>query len=540
MKQNIAPRPESKTAILSPNQRRAWRHYQSDPDSPSMNRPLAIMLSGEIREELITRTVELMIQRHEILRTSFRPSGDTAELKVREHIFVEVQSTDDLRDVPEEELQEELNWLLLEACEQPFEVEHELLIRFSVFQVSATEVIVLLVFHQLILDRSAEAIVIEEFGNLYSALVEQGAFDPASPNIQYSDYAYGLQQRIQTGGFDREFQYWKSKWSSNNVWTRLPTDHPALEFPSFQGAKQHVTLPQDLVDSLCRVAAEKSVDLADLVLSAFSLLLHIHSGSRDLIIGTDIDQYREHPCPSLIGLFDNPIGVRCQFSADTLDRLVYHTSLELKDAYAHQELPHDAVRELLELGDMDHQFMAVFSFRRNLPVPGDVTPSFKRHVFDNCTADYDWELNVQLIQAGLHIELSYNTDLFEPATIARALAQYENILGTLSHGLDVTLAQCMASSQSGAVADARGVSGHRPRPGNTFTEFTRADINQPIADRFRQQVALFPDNIAVQLMEEMCTYRQLDQRSNQIANSLLHRCGREQQRIAVLFGQGSP
>jgi len=537
MKRNITPRPESETPVLSPSQRRVWRQFKSDPDSPALNRPLAIFLSGKIQEALITRALELMIQRHEILRTNFKDSGDGVEQSVKQHVFLQAQSTENLLDIPEDELQEELNWLLLEACEQPFDPEKELLIRFSLFRVNANETILLLVLHQLILDSSAEATLIDEFGKLYCSLAQQSTYAPGSLSHQYSDYAYQLQQRIQIGDFDLALQFWKSKWLSNNVRMRLPSDHPPTELPRFQGAKKSRLLPQDVVDRLYRVAAEKSVDISDVLLSGFSLLLHMHSGSRDFIIGTDIERYREHPSPSLIGLFDNPIGVRCRISEETMERLVYETNLELRNAYAHKEIPYDAVRELLELGDAD-QFMAMFTFNRNCPLLGDDTLSIQRHAFDTCIADCDWELDVQSSQHGLHIELCYDIDLFEPATVSGALQQYENMLDAMSHGLEVTLAQCMASSQVVPDTGSTGPSGHRPRPQNNFTEFARDEIEQSIIDRFRQQVDLFPDNIAVQLLDEVCTYKQLDQRSNQIANCLLDKGNQEQQRIAVLFGQG--
>jgi hypothetical protein len=436
MKRNITPRPESATPVLSPNQRRVWRQFKSEPDSPALNRPLAISLSGNIQETLITRALELMVQRHEILRTSFRDSGDRVEQSIREHVLLEAQSIDDLCDIPEDELQEELNWLLLEACEQPFDVENDLLIRFSLFRVDANETILLLVIHKLILDRSAEAVLFDEFGKIYRSLAQQSSFDPGPLGHQYSDYAYELQQRIQTGVFDQSLQFWKSRWHGNSERARLPSDHPPPELPRFQGAKKSSLLPRNVADRLSTLAAEKSVDLSDLLLSGFSLLLHLHSGSRDFIIGTDIERYREHPSPSLIGLFDNPVGVRCQFSADTIERLVYEINLELLNANSHKEIPYDAMRELLELGDAD-QFMAMFTFAKNCPSQGNDTLSIKRHAFDSCIADHDWELDIHSTQDGLHIELSYDTDLFEPAS-----SQATNLhdLQTIDRGQGITLA----------------------------------------------------------------------------------------------------
>jgi amino acid adenylation domain-containing protein len=80
----------------------------------------------------------------------------------------------------------------------------------------------------------------------------------------------------------------------------------------------------------------------------------------------------------------------------------------------------------------------------------------------------------------------------------------------------------------------------RVGPTNTFVNFARHDIEQSIPDRFEQQVAKYPERIAVRTKSFTLTYAELDKAANRVAWAILDQEGQAQEPIALLFENGAP
>lgn len=77
-------------------------------------------------------------------------------------------------------------------------------------------------------------------------------------------------------------------------------------------------------------------------------------------------------------------------------------------------------------------------------------------------------------------------------------------------------------------------------PTRTFIEFKQEEIDQSISDRFEQQVATYPERIAVRSTRHTFTYDELNRVANRVARAILDRSDVPQQPVAVLFEHGVP
>ncbi len=77
-------------------------------------------------------------------------------------------------------------------------------------------------------------------------------------------------------------------------------------------------------------------------------------------------------------------------------------------------------------------------------------------------------------------------------------------------------------------------------PARTFIEFAREEIDQSISRRFEQQVARYPERIAVRSTQHTFTYGELNRAANRVARAILDRSDTQRQPIAVLFEHGAP
>ena len=76
------------------------------------------------------------------------------------------------------------------------------------------------------------------------------------------------------------------------------------------------------------------------------------------------------------------------------------------------------------------------------------------------------------------------------------------------------------------------------KPPKSYVRFQKEDIEKSIPKRFEQQVAKYPDNIAVKKNNRELTYRSLNNLSNRVGHTILHRRGESSEPIILLLHQG--
>ena len=67
-------------------QRRLWFLEQFESDSAIYNTPVAWRLSGALNRDALERSINEIIARHEILRTTFATEGETVVQQVAPHL----------------------------------------------------------------------------------------------------------------------------------------------------------------------------------------------------------------------------------------------------------------------------------------------------------------------------------------------------------------------------------------------------------------------------------------------------------------------
>jgi len=76
-------------------------------------------------------------------------------------------------------------------------------------------------------------------------------------------------------------------------------------------------------------------------------------------------------------------------------------------------------------------------------------------------------------------------------------------------------------------------------PSGVFVEFRKEEIEQSIPDRFEQQVAKYPNRIAVKTRNHTLTYGALNKGANRVARAILAQRGEVNEPIALLLEQGA-
>lgn len=497
---------------LSFAQERLWFLQQLDKNSVAYNLPAAIRLQGRLHTSILEQSLQTIVQRHEILRTTFVPIDGRTMQVIVPTLTLSLTVTD-LQQVPNPTT--ELQRLTRAEAQSPFDLATGPLIRTSLLRLHETEHVLLVTLHHIIADGWSIGILIREWMAGYTALVaDQPVTLPDLP-IQYADFATWQRDWLQGETLAAQMNFWKNQLADIPPVLTLPTDRLRPPIQTAKGDRLYFTIYPDVTQSLRTLSQNHGVTLFMTLLAAFSTLLYRYSGQDDIVIGSPVANRNRQEIEPLIGFFVNTLVLRTDLSenprfSDLLKR-VQQTTLA---ALAHQDMPFEKLVETIQPErDMSHSplFQVMFAMQNtpttqlNLP---DLSVEFLE--LDNFTAKFDLTLFVEEQGAELKAELEYNTDLFDASTITRFISHLQNLLAGIVANPKQRVAQLPLLSD----AEKRQLliewnDTNAPFPQNTC-----------LSQLFEQQVARTPQAIAVEWADQQLTYAELNSRANQLAHDL--------------------
>lgn len=511
---SISKRKSSDVLLLSLVQERLWFLYQLQPDIPLFNDSILIHVTGKLDSIALEKSFNEIIKRHEILRTTFK-IVDTQPIQIIAPTLTLKLLILDLQDLSKPEQEELVKQIISEQSSKTFDLTQELLLRCKLIRLKQQEHIILLTMHHIICDGLSRQIFYRELGTLYQAFCDGTA--PALPElpIQYADFALWQRQSLDDQTYKSQLVYWQQKLENLPPVLALPTDNPRPAVQSLRGARQTLILPQSLTEALKSLSQKEGVTLFMVLLAAFKTLLYRYTGQTDLVVGTPIANRNQIETENLLGCFINTLVLRTDLSNNPSFReLLARVRETTLAAYAHQDLPFEQlVKELQPERTLSHNplFQTMFVFQdaplQALELPGlKLTPS----IVDSGFAEFDLTLFLEDTKQGLMGALEYNTDLFGADTINRMIGHWQTLLaGIVSHP-DEKISQLPLLTkfeENQLLVDWN----------QTTTDYAK---DQCIHQLFEAQVERTPNAVAVVFADQQLTYRELNEKANQLAHYL--------------------
>ncbi len=500
---------------LSFAQQRLWFLEQLEPNRSTYCIATVYRLTGSLNVTALEQSLHELVQRHEILRTTF-PSVDGLPVQVISKETALTLPLINLEELSPNQREAEAQRQAKQEAQRPFNLAQGPLFRAKLLRLTAREHVLLLNMHHIISDGWSFDVSFRELTALYQAFASNKPSPLPKLPIQYADFALWQREWIQDEFLQSQLDYWRQQLSGELPVLQLPTDHPRPPVKTYQGAHQSLELSKDLTQALKALSQQQGVTLFMTLLASFQTLLFRYCGQSDIIVGTPIAGRNQAETNRLIGFFVNTLVLRTDLSGNPSFRELLSQVREVTlAAYAHQELPFEKlVEELQPERDLSRSplFQIMFAFQ-NVPnrsfweLSGlELTP-FK---IANETSKFDLTLNLQETSEGIQGGFEYNTDLFKAETIKRLIKHFEILL-------------------EGIVANPEQKIGELP----LLTEFelhqilvewndTQAEYpkDKCIHQLFEAQVDKTPDAVAVVFEDEYLTYQQLNQKANQLAHYL--------------------
>nr|WP_281392643.1 non-ribosomal peptide synthetase/type I polyketide synthase [Chitinophaga varians] len=495
---------------LSFSQERLWFIDKLE-GSVQYHIPMALQLNSCPNPAVLEEAIQMIVHRHEILRTVIREKdGEAYQVVLRKDDW----KLNVVKASFGKEDKEELDEYISGRIHLPFDLSEDYMLRVDLLCFPEGEAMLVAVLHHIAGDGWSLALLADELSEHYSALSQGHAASCSMPDVQYGDYVL-WQRHYLTPIIAVGLEYWKNKFR-DTVPLQLITDRPRTTIRNNKGRSRTFYIREKQAARLQEFSHEHHVTLFMSLLTAFKALLHRYSGQSDISIGSVVAGRRQQEVEKLIGFFVNTIVLRSHVDGeDTFSLLLQEVKKTTLEAYEYQDVPFEKMVETVAVDrDSSHtpffQVMFVLQNTPDIPLPvlGDIT--VVPYEAQLQTARFDLNVSVLPSTEGLAIAVSYNTDLFDDTTITRFFEHYIRLLEAMTTDPDVRIGYVPLLSEE-----------ERTMVLKTFNA-TATDwpAHESIVSLFAAQVAATPDNIAVLSQNGSITYSALDRLTNHMAHYL--------------------
>ncbi|SMD03751.1 non-ribosomal peptide synthetase, partial [Chryseobacterium sp. YR221] len=499
---------------LSFAQERLWFIETYEGGSNAYNIPMIFMLGENVQMELLQQSFETLTQRHEVLRSLIRTTkdGEGYQVITGQELPIYTGKVDSRK-----ELDEAIN----HAANKVFHLEEELPMSINIFHLENRNYLSV-VIHHIAFDGWSTDIFIRELCSIYQSLSEGKNPDLPELKIQYKDFALWQRDYLTGERLDQQIVYWKNKLDGFQT-LDLPLDLKRPAHISYAGATQYFDLPTDLVSELRNLSKDLGVSLYSMMLSGYYLMLSAYSGQDDIVVGSPVANRHHVGLENIIGFFVNTLALREKIDSEQkVKDFILQVSESVTEAQSHQDLPFEKLVE--ELGvEQDMSRHPVFQVMFGLQ-SFDGGTSFKNNEavlqpFDG-NIDYQsakFDLTMMIDDHGDVIRgiFNYAVSLFSNETIMRMMDSYLFFLKQLVNIGNRTENNSIKNLTLITKEDHQKITGEWNTAGLAYPE------EKTIHQLFEDQVEKTPEQIAVVYQNNKLSYRELNQKANQLAHYLI-------------------
>jgi Condensation domain/Phosphopantetheine attachment site len=411
-------------APVSGAQRALYLAEQLHPGTPMYNITVAVRLEGPLDVPRLRDAVARVVARHEALRTTFAPGAPPS--------FEPVQRVVDLRvDLPVVQPSPgdpAADRLAKAWADEPFDLEHGPLLRTRLVVTGPERHLLVVSMHQLVSDGPSLQVFFDDLAQAYA-----GGADEPPQAVQFADYAAWQRARPVDA---EELAWWRDHLAGVPTVLRLPTDRPRPSVAGPHGGNHRQTLPAAVMTPALQRAQQLRVTPFVLVLSAYAAFLARLADTQQVLVGVPVSARDRPELENVIGFFATTLPVLVEGHGDrSFAELCRSVQDELLDVLTHREVTMEQLaQELAPERDPGHAplVQAFFSFEQE-PIVTPRLPGLRATAagLPPTGAKVDLDMLVFRSAAGgddFDLTLTYRSDLFEAATVARMAVHFERLL----------------------------------------------------------------------------------------------------------------
>ena len=513
--------PGNQAGPLSFGQLRLWFLQQLNPGNPFYHYAESFQIKGPLNRELLISSFKELINRHQILRTTFPDKEGIPWQQIHRELLPEI-TYHDLGAVYEKHRKFQADQNAREEARKPFNLQTGPLVRLSLFSLNDKEHFMVLTMHHMIIDKWSMDILRKEWIALYL-----GQSLPPINEIQYADFAYDQRQKPPE---KPHLSYWTNKLAGEIPKLKLPTiGKTSMKKPAYRGSFSEARFSEAQSVKLQQLCKRTNSTIFVLMLSVFKVLLYRYTGETDLLVATPISNRDRISLEDLIGFFNETLVLRTGVSGhmkftEVLEQ-VQNTVLE---AFDHKNIPFETLVQKLKperLVSSNPLFQVMFLYHKVQPADNNLTDqvNWEYRPFDLGISKFDLTLYISEENGGLSAIFEYPTDLFDESTIVRMHGHLRCLIDGILKDPDRAISKLpfLTSQERKMILDDWN------KPVEVSTEYTS------ITAWIDSTIQKYANRSAVVCAGLTMSYARLDERANKLARVLLEAGSAPNDRIGI-------
>ncbi|MET9963049.1 amino acid adenylation domain-containing protein [Streptomyces sp. NPDC006326] len=522
----VRPVPREGLLPASSAQQRLWFLDRLHGSSAAYSVPFAVRIDGDLRVPALRAALQDLVDRHEVLRSSFAEEDGELVLRIADRLPLDVPCTE-VSAPTEQAAEEEVLREIGAAARIPFSLTQGPLVRAAVYRTAATRHYLFINFHHTVTDGWSEGVFARELWQLYEGHASgTPAALPALP-LHYADYAAWERGSLADGDLRRQLDHWLERLAGELPTPRLPADRPRPARPTFAGGTVLAALPADLEERLRDLCRRDGLSPFAVLLTAFNALLHRYTREEDVIVGAPVANRTRPEFEGVMGFFVNTVALRCRVSGDaTLGDVLRATQETVLAAHANQEAPFARVVEELapdrDLG-LNPLFQVLCNYLDLAEEPAAPGLATRLLEVEEDVTRFDLEVHFEAKAEGTVCRFVYSRDLYDADRIERMTGHYLAVLRAVLTQPDTRVDDVDVLSPAEREQELAGWNA----TGAPVSPYTLPELVEA-------QVGRTPDAPAVLFEDETLTYAELNARANRLARSLIARGAGPERSVALL------
>lgn len=411
---------------LTVYQERIWLLSQRAEKFPIHNLPMAFRLEGNLDVQVLEKTFNEIIKRHESLRTNFPLVNRLPIQRILSELHLSITA--------EKVNQADIETTINKEAGKYFNLEKDALIRVKLLKLAENDHILIVTCHHIISDGWSLSVLLKEISTIYSSLLTKSSLNLPELKINYRDFTlWHRQQQKQPEIKTSLLNYWENQLQDAPPLSELPCDRPRVPLQTFKGNVQTFTIEPEVIKQIEIFRKETNTTLFMVLLAVFLILMHRCSEQDDIIIGSPIANRNHTIFENLIGCFANVLPLRSRINENpSFKEFLQQIKKITLEVYTYLDFP---VEKLLSKLQHDRNlsyspWFQVAFILLNVPNHELKLPEINitEQSIQKGAAIFDLTVLIEHKAEKLQGSIEYNTDLYDHDTITRLIENFQGLL----------------------------------------------------------------------------------------------------------------
>lgn len=491
---------------LTNPQKSIWYTEQFYSETTVNNICVSGTLYGQVDEDILKQAINNVVKQNDSFRIHVILDNNVAKQYISDYKEFNI-------DVEYVNAESEVIQLEKTEAEYKFDIIDSDLFRFKIAISKNNFACIILTVNHLIADSWSLGLVIQEIIKNYNSIKNNEIFNPDT--FSYLDYINSEKEYINSKKYTNDKSFWNQTFSTIPEQATIPCSINGVKNVSYKAKRLGFEIDKDIVSKINNFCRKNNISTFNFFMTIFSIYIGRVSNIDDFVIGTPILNRSNFREKHTTGMFINTVPVRFENVSDgSFKNLASIVASKMMGILRHQKYSYNSVLEDIrkEHGNIPNLYNVLISYQVTKAFDSDLGNYKTDWIFNNYCAN-DFNIHIYDINdtGSLFIDYDYLIDKYSEDDVICIQNRIVNMVKQILANNDINSCDIdiVTPDEKNTILNVFN---------NTNVDFPR---DKTIVDLFEDQVKKTPDNIAVVFEDKKLTYKQLNEKANQLARYLI-------------------